>query len=181
MSRICYLMSPYCSCNRFLGRIQYDFESLTSSKVSMADACTKLGFNLLCCRNFILNCPLYFILSTDTGRIIDRTGLINGQPDVDYYYNTPDIILTKAAPSFPALPGIIEFPDEDAPPFTLPTIPSVTDSKNDSVTIVPSQNFFTSGFQAQAPPMAGTILSSTSFQLQNQDTFTNAFQNQNAF
>jgi DNA-directed RNA polymerase subunit N (RpoN/RPB10) len=117
MARICYLFPPVCSCSNFLGRIQYDFENLTQTGMSMVDAVTKLGFDRMCCRNQMLNVPLYFVQSSNVGRVTDRVGLIrpliNGMDNV---FDTPDIPYTRKPPPFPALPGSLEFRGEEVVP-----------------------------------------------------------------
>ena len=125
MSRIVYMFSPFCSCGNYLGRIQYDFESLTSKGMSMVDAATQLGFKMMCCRNSILTCPMYFVLSTNIGRIVDRTGMINGtNKEEDYVVNTPEIVLTRQPPSFPTLPGSSQFTDPTVR-IVVPQIPKL--------------------------------------------------------
>ena len=112
MSKIVYIFQPTCSCSSYLGRIQYDFEALTASGVSMVDAATQLGFKMMCCRNSILTVPMYFVLSTNIGRILDRTGTLNGtHQEEDFMVNTPEIVLTRQPPSFPTLPGSSQFTD----------------------------------------------------------------------
>lgn len=130
MAHICYLFPPSCSCSAYLGRRQVEFEDLTSQGVSMVDAATKLGFRKMCCLNQILNCPMYFIISADLGRIVDRTGLINGTgSQEDYVINTPDIVLKRQPSSFPSLPGSSEFKETtiktQSPIQKMPPIPSM--------------------------------------------------------
>ncbi len=104
------IIPPTCSCDNQLGAIQFRFEQLTASGLSLTDACTALGFMKMCCRNQIQNCPLYFITSTDKGRICDRTGLITGETK-DVIFNGPlcKLMGKEAPPPFPALPNSFVF------------------------------------------------------------------------
>lgn len=149
MSKIAIILPPVCSCNRPLGRLQYDFESLTASGVSMVDACTQLGLNLMCCRNQVLNSSLYFIQSQNIERVCDRVGLTKPlDRGLDNVYNTPDIPYTRKPPSYPALPGSYEF-REEVPAIIYPAqgqmIPSLADylaTLPNLISSPPQDNFF---------------------------------------
>jgi DNA-directed RNA polymerase subunit N (RpoN/RPB10) len=81
------IIPSVCSCGNQIGSIQYKIEALTASGNNLSEACDKLNITKMCCRNQIMNCPLYFITSTDTDRFVDRINdkKLNGEkcPHID--------------------------------------------------------------------------------------------------
>lgn len=112
MIPVVLLFPPTCSCSMKLGALQKNFEDLTNLGLKPFEAATKLGLIKMCCRSAVLNCPMYFIHSTNQNRITDRRGHITRSTEKTkvnslghFFQDTDDIPLTRNPPNFPLLPG----------------------------------------------------------------------------
>lgn len=172
MIPVVLLFPPRCSCSRQLGSIQHEFEDLVNSGLTPSDAADQLKLIMMCCRNAVLNCPMYFIRSTNQARIIDERKHINSpsRPSTSvvlhdrghsYYEDTPEIPLTKTPPELPLIPGMgsVNLPEG----FTLGALKPTTQVANYSIggsaaiqqhqpLPVPQQSF---GYQTQT--VASTV------------------------
>lgn len=106
MIPVATIFKPTCTCSKQLGSKQQELEELIVEGHTIIEAIDKLGFKSICCRSAILNASLYFIRSTNKGRIIDEIGHINRPSFSTGYFDfhaedSPNIVLKKEPPNFP--------------------------------------------------------------------------------
>ncbi len=92
-----------CTCKRFLGKHQAEYEMRIGNGEDPVKIIEDLGMTYSCC---ILNMqypPTYPLVDANVGRIIDEVGILENEeePNKKFIYQDGPVIFLKNVPAFP--------------------------------------------------------------------------------
>jgi DNA-directed RNA polymerase subunit N (RpoN/RPB10) len=110
MIPVAVIFQPRCSCSRQIGAIQQKHESQIINGMTQVQSINNFGISSMCCRSSIMNAAMYFIRSTNKGRITDEIGHIKRPSSSTlktehHVEDSKPFTFKLEPPSFPLLPG----------------------------------------------------------------------------